>query len=89
MAYTQELLNTARPSDAAACGYGSPIEYDLGGLRIAFEADEFLGPCVTINGIEGEVTLTGEAEVREAIRALNTALNRNAALAARQMGSAA
>ena len=89
MAQTQELLNTARPHDAAACGYGSPIDYDMGGLKITFEADQFLGPCVTINGMDGELKLTGEAEVNEVIRALQTAVRRNAALAVRAMGVAA
>lgn len=88
MTATQVLIDTARPADAAACGYGNPVEASMGGLKITFEADENLGPILALNGIEGEVSLTGEIEIRELIRAANIALSRNAALAAQAMKAA-
>ena len=71
---TRVLLDTAKGNDALACGYREPTPYDMGGLKITFEAHPLVGPCATLNGVEGEVTLTGREEIAEAIRALQMAL---------------
>lgn len=67
------LLDTTNLNDALATGHKSPIDYTEGGLRITFEAHEALGPSVRLFGIEGEIELTGDAEIAEVIRALEMA----------------
>jgi len=88
MTATQVLIDTARSADAAACGYGNPVEAQMGGLRIEFEAHRDIGPTLILNGMDGEVAFIGEAAIRELIRAANIALARNAALAAQAMKAA-
>jgi len=53
------------------------------GLKVTFEAHRDLGPCVTLNGHDGEIQLIGYAEIDEVIRALTLAKSRTATLAAR------
>lgn len=77
----QTLLDTSIAADAYACGHDKRVPVEFGGLRITFEADVDLGACVMINGSDGEIRLIGDAEVGEVIRALSTALARNAAMA--------
>jgi len=53
------------------------------GLKVTFEAHRDLGPCVTLNGHDGEIQLIGNAEIDEVIRSLTLAKSRTAVLAAR------
>lgn len=87
-AQQQTLLDTGRAEDAYACGHDKRTPVDFGGLRIDFETCASVGPTVTLTGIEGEVSLTGEAEIRQAIRALERALGLNARASALTMEAA-
>lgn len=66
------LLDTSNLNDALACGYGQPVDASEVGLKIEYQCKRF--PQVTLFSFGGEVTLLGEAEIRETIRALNRAL---------------
>lgn len=70
----QALLDTANLNDALACDHRSPIDYTEGGLRITMENHPVIGLRVVLNGVEGEVELTGVAEVNCVIRALQRAV---------------
>lgn len=58
------------------------------GLKVTFEAHRDLGPCVTLNGPDGEIQLIGYADIDDVIRALEIAKSRNAVLAARMAEAA-
>jgi metal-dependent amidase/aminoacylase/carboxypeptidase family protein len=79
---TTVLLDTAIAEDAYACGHDKRVPVRLGGLMVTAEADRNLGTCVTLNGQDGEISLIGDAEVKEVIRALERALALNARAAA-------
>lgn len=67
---TTTLLDTINLNDALACGYTAPIDYTEGGLRIV--GDAF--PTLTLMGPDGSVELSGDAEIRELIRAAERVL---------------
>lgn len=66
----EKLFDTANLNDALAAGHRAPIDYTEGGLRIAYELHPVLGPRVSFFGVEGEISMTGLAEVKCALRAL-------------------
>lgn len=53
------------------------------GLKVSLEAHRDLGPCVTLNGPDGEIQLIGYADIDDVIRALELAKSRTAVLSAR------
>ncbi len=59
------------------------------GLKVTFEAHRDLGPCVTLNGPDGEISLIGEADIDDLVAALLRAKSRNAVLAARMAEASA
>lgn len=85
--FTHTLLDTGVAEDAYACGHDKRMPVEMGGLKITFEADRDLGPCVTLNGQDGEIRLIGEAEIDEVIRALTNAKLRSARVAALAMAA--
>lgn len=61
------IFDTMDPETAKFCGYNSPTEASLGGLRIE------TGPgrsVITLYGIDGEVTMMGENECKWALDAM-------------------
>lgn len=76
---TQTLLDVSRTADALACGYEAR---EIDGLKVRFEADPQVGCCVYISKAGVEIDLYGDAEINEVIRALKSALSRNAARSA-------
>lgn len=68
------LLDTSRTNDALAAGYEAAEE---GGLKIEFEADPAIGPCVYLSKCGHSIDLYGAAEINEVIRALQTAIKRS------------
>lgn len=67
------LLDTSLANDALACGYESATP-DADALRVVLEQHPQVGPCVYLYGPEGEVSLTGRAEIAEVHRALGAVL---------------
>lgn len=70
----QTLLDTSRTNDALAAGYEAAEE---AGLKIQFEAEPHVGPCVYLSKCGHSIDLYGAAEINEVIRALQTALRRS------------
>lgn len=74
MTATEILLTTECPTTAYLLGYDGPLSVEYGGLKVAGEVSRDVGASVTLNGQDGEVSLSGTAEVRAVYKALGALL---------------